>query len=262
MPQIEAAVGEYMTALVLRILELINAAGTRRCCVRLPIGMALFSICSRRGRRRFIASIRLKARNCPIVCRITTSSISFALTEFTQVNHAINRVLVRRARPCSILAKGSGSPTCSAAWGISPLPIARSGAKVVGIEGSAELVRRAGENAAANVLDALVEYGVSNLFEATPESLAVLGLFDKMLIDPPREGAVELVKAITTSDAAGADRSRVLQSRYAGTRRSDPRSPEELPPLRCWRSEYVPQYLTRRVDRAVRKSLIVRHRFL
>ena len=67
---------------------------------------------------------------------------------------------------------------------------------MVGVEGSAELVRRAGENAAANGLDGLVEYGVANLFEATPETLAALGPFDKMLIDPPREGAVELVKAI------------------------------------------------------------------
>ena len=73
------------------------------------------------------------------------------------------------------------------------MPIARSGAQVVGVEGSAELVRRASENAAENGLADRVEYGVANLFEATPESLAALGHFDKMLIDPPREGAVELV---------------------------------------------------------------------
>ena len=76
------------------------------------------------------------------------------------------------------------------------LPIARSGASVVGIEGSEELVKRAGENAEHNGLRERVEYGVANLFEATPESLAALGHFDKMLIDPPREGAVELVKAL------------------------------------------------------------------
>jgi 23S rRNA (uracil1939-C5)-methyltransferase len=67
---------------------------------------------------------------------------------------------------------------------------------VAGVEGSPELVRRAGENAAANGLAERVEYSAANLFEATPESLAALGCFDKMLIDPPREGAVELVKAI------------------------------------------------------------------
>ena len=75
-------------------------------------------------------------------------------------------------------------------------PIARSGARVLGIEGSADLVRRATENAAANGLAGQVEYAVANLFAATPETLAALGHLDKMLIDPPREGAVELVNSI------------------------------------------------------------------
>ena len=37
---------------------------------------------------------------------------------------------------------------------------------------------------------------VANLFEATEDSISALGHFDKMLIDPPREGAAELVKAL------------------------------------------------------------------
>lgn len=62
------------------------------------------------------------------------------------------------------------------------LLIARSGACVVGVEGSPERVRRAAENAAANGLDDLVEYRVANLFEATVETLAALGRFNKMLM--------------------------------------------------------------------------------
>jgi len=57
-------------------------------------------------------------------------------------------------------------------------------------------VRRAGENAAVNGLAGQVYYAVANLFEATPGTLAKLGRFDKMLIDPPREGAIELVRAL------------------------------------------------------------------
>lgn len=79
------------------------------------------------------------------------------------------------------------------------LPIARSGAQVVGIEGSKELVERARANAAANGLASCCEFQVANLFEATPESLAALGYFDKMLIDPPREGAAELCKALAAA---------------------------------------------------------------
>ena len=46
--------------------------------------------------------------------------------------------------------------------------------------------------------DALLdwEFAAANLFECTPESLAALGHVDKMLIDPPREGALEVVKAL------------------------------------------------------------------
>ncbi len=202
MPQIEVAVGEYMTALVLRILEPINAADEA----------LLRAFADRHGVVFYLqpkgpASVYrfYPLEGAQLSYRLPDYNIEhfFAPTEFTQVNHAINRVLVRRAMTLLDPRQGERIADMFCGLGNFTLPIARSGAKVVGIEGSAELVRRAGENAAANGLDALVEYGVSNLFEATPESLAVLGHFDKMLIDPPREGAVELVKAIDDSDGPG-----------------------------------------------------------
>jgi len=64
------------------------------------------------------------------------------------------------------------------------------------VEGSKVLLEQASINAQANGLAARTEFHVANLFEATPESIAALGFFDKMLIDPPREGAVALVKAL------------------------------------------------------------------
>jgi 23S rRNA (uracil1939-C5)-methyltransferase len=57
-------------------------------------------------------------------------------------------------------------------------------------------VRRAAENAAANGLAALSEFHAANLFEATEDSIDALGHLDKMLIDPPREGAVAVAKAL------------------------------------------------------------------
>jgi 23S rRNA (uracil1939-C5)-methyltransferase len=35
-----------------------------------------------------------------------------------------------------------------------------------------------------------------NLFEATAEGIEALGPLDKVLVDPPREGAIALVKAL------------------------------------------------------------------
>jgi len=72
---------------------------------------------------------------------------------------------------------------------------------VIGVEGSDALVQRARENAERNGLAAQCEFGVANLFEATEESLAAFGPLDKLLIDPPRDGALAVVKALP-ADAA------------------------------------------------------------
>ncbi|HNL22234.1 MAG TPA: methyltransferase domain-containing protein, partial [Rhodocyclaceae bacterium] len=122
--------------------------------------------------------------------------LEFRPTEFTQVNHAINRVLVRRAMRLLDPRPGERIADLFCGLGNFTLPIASLGASVVGIEGSPALVARGKESAVANGLGARVEFGVANLFECTEESLAALGLFDKMLIDPPREGAVEVIKAL------------------------------------------------------------------
>ncbi len=130
-------------------------------------------------------------------------AMPFAPTDFTQVNSAINRVLVRRA-----LALLDAQPTDRIAdffcgLGNFTLPIARSGANVVGIEGSAALVQRAEANARHNGLADRTHFVVANLFEATPESIAGLGRLDRVLIDPPREGAISVVKALPRSDEDG-----------------------------------------------------------
>jgi 23S rRNA (uracil1939-C5)-methyltransferase len=51
---------------------------------------------------------------------------------------------------------------------------------------------------------------VANLFEMTPESYAELGGFDKLLIDPPRDGAIELVKSLPDGDTPGTAPSRIV----------------------------------------------------
>jgi 23S rRNA (uracil1939-C5)-methyltransferase len=80
------------------------------------------------------------------------------------------------------------------------LPIARSGAHVLGVEGSDLLVARARRNAERNGLSAVTRFERMNLFEIDAERLAQLGTFDGMLIDPPRDGAMELVKALDEAE--------------------------------------------------------------
>jgi 23S rRNA (uracil1939-C5)-methyltransferase len=121
--------------------------------------------------------------------------LHFRPTDFTQVNVQLNQLLMRRAMQLLDPQPGERIADLFCGLGNFSLPIARSGARVVGIEGSDTLVARAGENARANGLEANSEFHAANLFEVTDDSLAALGVFDKMLIDPPRDGAIAVVKA-------------------------------------------------------------------
>lgn len=124
----------------------------------------------------------------------------FKPNEFTQVNPQINQVMIRRAM--QLLTPKTGEKIADFFCGIGnfTLPIARSGATVLGLEGLSNLVDRANESAALNGINH-VKFGVADLFKMTTESLAALGKFDKWLIDPPRDGAYELVQAIDASTA-------------------------------------------------------------
>ena len=128
----------------------------------------------------------------------------FKPNEFTQVNPQINEVMIRRAM--QLLQPKTGEKIADFFCGIGnfTLPIARSGASVLGLEGLANLVDRANESASLNKITN-VNFGVADLFKMTEESLAELNLshgkFDKWLIDPPRDGAFELIKAITPATA-------------------------------------------------------------
>jgi len=76
------------------------------------------------------------------------------------------------------------------------LPLATRAAAVLGIEGSPALIARARDAAALNGLAERTRFEASNLFEVTAESLAALGAADRWLVDPPREGAFAIAKAL------------------------------------------------------------------
>ena len=124
----------------------------------------------------------------------------FKPNEFTQVNPQINQVMIRRAM--QLLAPQAGEKIADFFCGIGnfTLPIARSGAEVLGLEGLANLVERANESATLNGINN-TQFGVSDLFKMTPQALTELGHFDKWLIDPPRDGAFELIKALDETNS-------------------------------------------------------------
>ncbi len=201
LPQIEIAVGEGITVLVFRHLLPFTAADE-----------ALLAAFARDEDVQVWGQLngpdsarRLFPAQAPgLVYTLPEFGVSMAFrpTDFTQVNMGINRLLMRRAMQLLDPRPGERIADLFCGLGNFSLPIAKSGARVVGVEGSDALVRRAGENARANGLEARSEFHAANLFEATEDSLAALGRLDKMLIDPPREGAIAVVKALGASAPA------------------------------------------------------------
>ncbi len=195
MPQLELAVGEHCTTLVLRILQPLTGADENMLRVFADRYQVIFYL-QPKGPDSVYRFYPEEGPRLSYTLPEFALELEFKPTDFTQVNHAVNRILVRRALALLDPQPDERIADMFCGLGNFTLPIARSGASVVGVEGSPALVKRGRESAIANELGERVEFGVANLFECTEASLAKLGRFDKMLIDPPREGAVELVKAL------------------------------------------------------------------
>ena len=123
-------------------------------------------------------------------------TFQFHPTDFTQVNGGLNRLMVQKALDLLALEPEDVVLDLFCGLGNFSLPIAKHCAKVIGVEGSEAMVSRAKMNALANGL-ANTEFFSSNL-----EDVSALLPFKnhgitKLLIDPPRVGAMEIVKQIS-----------------------------------------------------------------
>ena len=120
----------------------------------------------------------------------------FQPTEFTQVNPHINAMLVRRAVQLLDLQPTDRAGDLFCGLGNFTLPIAQRAAFTFGIEGSASLIARAQSNAADNGLSEKTDFAVANLFEIKDGWFDSLPNLNKLLIDPPRDGAMAVVSAL------------------------------------------------------------------
>ena len=202
LPQIELAVGEGVTALVLRHLEPLSEADLLR----------LRDFGAARAVQWWLQPkgpdtvVRLDQDGPELRYSLPEFGITmpFRPTDFTQVNHAINQTLVGRALRLLDVQPTERVIDWFCGLGNFTLPIATRAREVIGIEGSATLVERARENAARNGLAHKASFAVANLFEMKPADLVAHGAVDKWLVDPPREGAFALAKALTDLHADAA----------------------------------------------------------
>ncbi|MYZ44434.1 23S rRNA (uracil(1939)-C(5))-methyltransferase RlmD [Achromobacter sp. KS-M25] len=117
-------------------------------------------------------------------------------TDFTQVNHTVNRTLIQRALALLEVAPDDRVADMFCGLGNFTLPLATVAREAVGVEGSKPLTDRAREAAALHGLSDRIDFSTLNLFEVDVDWLRGLGKFDRMVIDPPREGAHALSIAL------------------------------------------------------------------
>jgi len=208
LPQIEVAIGEarsgdLLVALVLRVLDPPTAADRARLlafAAREGVELWLQSkgpetiqlLCTRDG----VEAAGNDASQLGYRLAEFDVTMPYRPTDFTQVNHGINEVLVSRALRLLDPQPRERIADLFCGLGNFTLPLARRSGEVVGIEGSPVLTRRAQQNAAHNGLAGSTSFSTANLFELTAEAWAALGRFDRVLIDPPREGALEVAKVL------------------------------------------------------------------
>lgn len=200
-PQIELAVGDNLSVLVFRIMDALTTQDEK----------LLKEFVETHNTIKYPLQIWLQpkgldscypfapANNMQLCYSIPEFNITMPYfpTEFTQVNPVINQQMVSLAIKLLDLKEDDQVFDFFCGIGNFTLPIATKVNNVIGIEGSEQLVKRAKENAIYNKLDQKTDYSVANLFEIDSQWLKKLGKRNKWLIDPPRNGAVELVSAIT-----------------------------------------------------------------
>lgn len=208
--QIEVAVADNVTALVLRVLDAPGAAdlaALRNFEIRHDIALYLQS-----GGLDTVTPLSPPAT--PLVYRLPglTAGIEFAPTDFIQVNGELNRMMIARA--VELLAPEASDRVLDLFCGLGnfSLPLALRVAAVTGVEGDAALVARARANATRNAIGN-ADFHAANLAADVSQAAWARQAYDLVLLDPPRAGAREVLPVI----AACQPRRIVYVSCHAGT---------------------------------------------
>jgi len=209
-PQIEVAVGERVpdaaaekqVALVFRHLKPLTDADTELLC-RFSDKHGLHCYLQPGGTdtvHRIVPNIDSELPRLRYFLPDQGITLQFHPMDFTQVNGEVNRLIVNRAM--ELLDVNSDERVLDLFCGLGnfTLPLARRAAQVVGIEGSEEMVRRGTENAALNGLHN-IEFAAADLSKSMKTHSWAQSCYDKILLDPPRSGAIEIIPEVASLGA-------------------------------------------------------------
>jgi 23S rRNA (uracil1939-C5)-methyltransferase len=198
-PQAEVAVADQGVALVLRVLAE-PTAEDRTLLEAFAAEHALHLYLQPGGPDTVVPLSQASASPLSYVLAAGDITIAFEPTDFIQVNGALNQAMVARALQC--LEAGPADRVLDLFCGLGnfSLPLARQAGHVVAVEGDTSLVERARANARANGL-LNVEVHVADLFGDVAGLPWTRGHYDRVLLDPPRAGAKEVLPVVAASGA-------------------------------------------------------------
>lgn len=191
LPQIEVACAADVVALVLRVLQPPSEADREQ--LRAFAAREGFDLYLQTGGPDSIRPLDA-ARTLQYSPDGSALSLRFEPTDFIQVNGHISQQTVNQALDWLELAPGERVLELFCGLGNFSLPLARRGAQVLAVEGEAGLVQRARDNAQRNGLD--IRFEKADLFTASGDESWLQPAFDKVLLDPPRAGAKEILPIV------------------------------------------------------------------
>ena len=199
-PQIEVACGDDRCALIIRHLADVSEADRERLSqFSRQAGVGLYLQPGSADTVRLLAPADLQLQY-----RIEEHGlrIDFEPLDFLQVNGGLNQLMVRRA--LELLEPGPADSVLDLFCGLGnfSLPLAKRAGAVTGVEGSAAMVARASANARLNGLENTTFISADLYQSSDAQAPWKQADFNKVLLDPPRSGALELLPWIAGTKAA------------------------------------------------------------
>lgn len=190
LPQIEVSMGDTVCALIFRVLATPSEEDLDR--LRAFGEQHAFAIYLQPGGPDTVQPLEGSEADLFYTLSDPDLRLSFLPQDFTQVNLELNRMMVQRA--LDMLDPQPEERVLDLFCGIGnfTLPLATRAGQVTGVEGDAGLVARARQNAEANGLTN-TGYYTANLYEELDNEPWLQDQFDKVLLDPPRSGAMEVL---------------------------------------------------------------------
>ena len=197
-PQVEISCGDNTSAMIIRHLEPLSDSDLQSLVeFSKTSGLAIYL---QSGGPDSVSLLAPEGLRLNYTLDEPALTFEFEPLDFIQVNGGLNRLMIKRA--LELLDPKASDDILDLFCGLGnfTLPLATRAGHVTGLEGSEQMVKRGGLNASLNGLEN-VEFHTADLYQPAERPPWPLKPYNKVLLDPPRSGAMELLPWIASAPA-------------------------------------------------------------